>query len=241
MKTRTLARRAIPITATMAGLTVTAIAIPTESPKVGAERWVASLAPEALATLIEAKRVAALPPEYRRALSRALRSPEDQARFWKVVVTAYREAHALSSDQLEVLARVEAMITPTLFDPNKTDVERARALITEARKTVIAAIGDEADQMIFRAAGTYETDDSPLNIAERVRFAWRTHRPAALVQLLKAAVPVLQATDCNCADDGDCYYSTHCNSSTSCSMNDPGWPSGCGSWNSYPCSWLCSY
>jgi hypothetical protein len=242
MQIKTLAKRAVPVGATMAGLTVAAMAIPTETPKVGAERWIASLTPDALKNLLTPDQIAALPQEYRRALSRALQMPESRVAFWKGVLDNYRRTHELSPVQSEVLEKVEGLITPSLFD-ERSDAKVARRLITEAHTAVVAALGRDAADAIFRAAGTHNADGSPLTLAEQIRHMWRTHRPESVVALLHSAVPTLEAYVCNCADNGDCYYSQHCNQQLSCDAPPlpPFPPYGCGSWNWYPCSWLCSY
>src|SRR5687768_9328374 len=109
-------RTALPFGVTAVGAAVAVGSVPAESVDVGAGRWAASLTEDQAKSLLEPRRLMALPAAYRRALSRSQASPEFQASFWRSVVSGFRSTHALSDDQSAVLVKAETALTPSLFD-----------------------------------------------------------------------------------------------------------------------------
>jgi len=232
--------RAVAVTVIIAGFTVAAAMVPTQSPTSGADTWAQSLSPRDRAMYMDPGTLARLPKLYRRALFETLSSPEQRAQFWRNVVRSYHQSHALLPAQTEVLTRVYGMLTADLFttrfDPAGTDA--IRSLVNEVSTT----LGPAATRDIFTAGG--EGSAAALPFAERIRHAWRTHGHgrSAVTTAIALIVPSLQAnppSGCNCAERNDCSYEQTCGNPPVqyCEPTQH----GCGAMWWYPCSSLCGY
>jgi len=229
-------RRTTAVAVTIVGLTLAAAAVPFETAQSGAATWVQSLSRSHRLEYARTDRAAGLPVEYRKAVFKALSTPDEQAAFWRGVFAAYRQAHQLSPDQSATLARAEALLSPATFSSSLSGLPSNS--VAEVRDAVAAALGSDAARELFVTGGPLRQSSSSLPFAERIRYTLRTHRPAGLTALAGKMVPFLQASSCNCASTEDCSYSQGCGRSPySCSRTS--W--GCGSWWMDECTDLCSY
>jgi hypothetical protein len=228
-------RRAVPVAVTAAGLTTAVSLLPVESPNSGARIWASSLSTAERIEYSQPDRFSGLPVEYRRALFQTDSTAEGRAKFWQGVLQRYQKAHTLTVAQSQLLGRVGSTLTPEFFQSRVGDAQSGR--IAAMRRDVATSLGASAEKELFLTAGPLGAASS-LSWLERVRYAWRSHRPKAIVAFANYVAPGLLAWDCNCAESNDCSGGTRCGYSPySCSATT--W--GCGAFYWGSCSALCSY
>jgi hypothetical protein len=230
-------RRTLALTVTIAGLVVTAAAMPVQSVRSGARGWATSLSAEERGDYGRADRLAGLPVEYRRALFGELKTAGERAQFWRDVLASYRARHVLTGEQAAVLDRVEVMFTPELFQTRLTTSQSWT--VGELRRSVASLLGEAAAQELFQTAGSDSYSAATLPVGERLRYTWRSERSPRLARVLGQIVPSLQAAGCNCNKAAnDCYYHQNCGRSPfTCEPST--W--GCGWFWMEECDALCSY
>ena len=227
---------------TIVGLTVAVVAIPIESPRTGAETWVRSLSEAEQMEFSQPNRLRTLPTEYRGALSRALSSPERRAEFWRNVFSAYRTGRVLSREQGQALTSAESLLTGSVAG---SSAERVSILsrLSDARAGVVASLGEDAANELFRGIAPAHLGSGGLPIGERLRYLWRMNRPPALVRALNFVVPSVLAATCNCSDETGCSGHATCGVPELCTPYEP--PTcpgfGCGDWGCYGCWKVCYY
>jgi hypothetical protein len=236
-----IVRRAIPATAAVAGLGVTAVALPVRSIEKGADDWAANLSANERQEYISADGLKQLPRAYRTALIKSSKTLDERAAIWRTALDNYMHDHSVTPAQEAVLIKVRRALTPDLFDVSRNRDEK-RKLVTALHAELRASLGEDAALQLLRWAGPEQVSDSTLPLKERLLLGARRLQPRRLTAAMGYLMPTLSAVNCNCSDDGDCYYFQVCRSPFSCDYYDPGIPGfGCGDYNLYACLHLCSY
>jgi len=240
---KALAWRASATAVAIVGLTVAVLAIPIDSPGGGAEVWAASLTQAERLAYFQADRLASLPAEYRRALSKAATSAEERMAFWQSTFANFRRHRTLTREQEAVVGEAEALI-PRAFGA-KVDRSVVGEELAIVRTHLVSVLGDDIANELLRAAGPTRAGSQGLPLIERLRYSWRVNRPNNLVAAIGYVFPTVQAAGtCNCGYPGDCYWEQTCGlpEGSSC---DPYQPPicglGCGDWGCYGCWMLCYY
>jgi hypothetical protein len=229
--------RAIAAATTVLGVTLAIAIVPMESAMSGALAWAQGLSATERLEYARPSQLAQLPTEYRRAIFGTLATAEERASFWRDVFASYQNTHVLTHDQLRVLNDAKALMVPSTFAGRSTPT-RARAVV-EAREAIGRALGPDAVRYLFRTAGPSTHSVSALPFLERMRYTWRTIRPAAYDAIVGRAIPPLYAWTCNCITDDDCHSYQGCCGTVACTP-DTWWPKCGDNWNE-DCTSLCAY
>jgi hypothetical protein len=184
------------------GVSATLAAMPADRPEVGAFRWVRALDLAARNHYLQDAVLRSLPFEYRRALVASLPTPQ-RAAFWRRAFAAYRDAHDLLPEQVDVLNRAIQQTTPEALNGSGDSIAAWTGLEASLRKPLGAAGANE----LFYAARMTRSQTSELPNGERIAYAWR-HLRARLMATVGRRTS--DEVPCNCSGENDCDPDMYC-------------------------------